>query len=264
MKTTIHSRIGLRPRQYRCIMICLVLLPALFAAAVHGRANTMSDWKLLWEPSTATLPSPVKVPVGNLTGLGQDLENQEWLMIQTTFHQLFFKNSADPKKAANLARLLDGLYVFLDGRSPTKPEPPIRAFLVPAERGRSRCSPTSQAMRTGELGELAFLLTGLLHEETHLFNFAYLGEHAQGWWSGEFCCLYYQERARLEEAGQDLKNVIKAKLPQGPVAPLAELDRHGKNAFDEAMAAQFFFEEKYGREAMLDFRRECLIASKSR
>ncbi|HEY5912594.1 MAG TPA: STN domain-containing protein [Verrucomicrobiae bacterium] len=243
------------------ILPLVLLSGALFVAAANASSN---DWQRLWQPNKAAPPDPIKVRIGSLgDDLGRDLENQEWLMIPTRHHELLFQDSADRKKVAELWRLLDGLYVFLDGRSPAKPPTPIRAFLVPKERGRSRCSRASLAMRTGELGDLPFVLTSLLHEETHLFNFAFLGERAQSWWPGEFCCIYFQERALLEHEGRDLKQELKSRLPRGPVGPLAELDRHGKSAFDDALAAQFFLEEKYGKERLDEFRRRSLVASKA-
>ena len=240
---------------------CFILLS--FAISL-GTANASSnDWKQLWQPNKAALPSPVKVRTGSLGSLGQELENREWLMVPTRYHQILFQDSTDRKKVAELYELIDGLYVFLSGRNPAKPATPIRAFLVPNEWGQSRCSQTTPAMRTGDKGDVPFLLTSFLHEETHLFNFAFLGGKPQGWWSGEFSCIYFQERARLEHEGRDLKKEGQSRLPHGPVAPLAELDARGKSAFDEALAAQFFLEEKYGKERFDEFHRQCLLSSKA-
>jgi hypothetical protein len=230
------------------------------AAAGFAQAGK-NDWELLWQPNGAVLPSPSRVHIGSLGDLGADLENRDWLMVETRHHQLLFQDSIDRGKVAELYQLLDRLYVFLEGRSPAKPMTPLQVFLVPNQRGHSRCSPEFRAMRTGDQGELAFLLTSLLHEETHLFNFAFLGARAQGWWSGEFSCIYFQERARLQHEGRDLRQELRSRLPQGPLAHLADLDARGKSAFDEALAAQIFFEDKFGRERFDKFRRQSLLSA---
>ncbi len=240
----------------------VVLLAVL--AGVNGRAETnTNDWSLLWQPNGTTLPKPTKVHIGSLADLGPELENREWLMVPTRSHQLLFQDSTDRKKVAELYQLIDGLYVFLSGRSPARPTPPILAFLMPDEGGHSRCSRKIPAMRTGDQGEVPFLLTSFLHEETHLFNFAFLEGKAQGWWTGEFCCIYFQERARLEHEGKALKEELQTRLPRGPVAGLTELDAQGKAAFDEALAAFVFLEDRYGRASLNQFRRQCLIASRA-
>jgi len=237
---------------------------ALLVAGANGFAQTKTnDWKVLWQPTGAVMPEPSKVRIGSLKDLGPEVENREWLMVSTKYHQVLFQNSADRNKVAELCQLIDRLYIFVEGRSPAKPAGPIQAFLIPNERGRSRCSQNTPAMRTGELGDLSFLLTSLLHEETHLFNFAFLGGRPQGWWTGEFCCLYFQERGLLEHESQPVKQEIQSRLPRGPIARLTELDAHGKNAFDEALAVQFFLEEEYGRELLKEFRRQSLVASKA-
>jgi hypothetical protein len=233
-----------------------------FAADANPPAN---DWVTLWQRSDVAMPVPVTVRVGagELGGLGEDLENCDWQMVSTGHHQLYFQPSADRAKVAELYRLLDRVYVFLSGRNPAKPSTPIKAFLVPNERGHSRCSQSVSAMRTGEQGELPFLLTSLLHEETHLFNFAFLGRKPQNWWCGEFSCIYFQERARLDAEHRDLRKELSSRLPKGPIGPLAELDRHGKDAFDEAVAAMFFLEETYGCARFNDFRCQCLASAKA-
>ncbi len=243
--------------------LTIVALTTALAGADSFAQTNANDWKLLWQPSRAAMPEPSKVRIGGLADLGPEVENREWLMVRTKYHQVLFQNSADRNKVAELCQLIDGLYIFLEGRSPAKPAGPIQAFLIPNERGRSRCSQNTPAMRTGELGDLAFLLTSLLHEETHLFNFAFLGGRPQSWWAGEFCCLYFQERALLEHENRPPIQEVQSRLPRGPIAPLADLDAHGKKAFDDALAAQFFLEEKYGTERSKQFRRLSLLASKA-
>jgi hypothetical protein len=115
-------------------------------------------------------------------------------------------------------------------------------------------------MRTGADADAAFIVSSLMHEETHLFNFAFLGDSAQGWWTGEFSCIYHQERARLTKQGADLKSELSRRLPNGPLSSLEGL---GQPAFDSALSALYFLEETYGTARMIEFRRQCLISSKA-
>ena len=251
----------------------IVSPPAILALTLAGVSSLSADvadppaddWATLWQRSDVAMPAPVTehVGAGDLGGLGEDLENRDWLMVSTGHHQLYFQPSADRAKVSELYRLLDGVYAFLSGRNPARPSTPIKAFLVPNERGHSRCSQLVTAMRTGEQGELPFLLTSLLHEETHLFNFAFLGRKPQNWWCGEFSCVYFQERARLDAEHRGLRKELISRLPKGPIGPLTELDRRGKDALDEAVAAMFFLEETYGRARLNDFRRRCLASAKA-
>jgi hypothetical protein len=252
------------------LVVSLGAILTLGSAAGSGSAGDVAnppanDWVTLWQRSGVAMPAPVTVRVGagELGGLGEDLGNRDWQMVPTGHHQLYFQPSADRAKLAELHRLLDRVYDFLSGRNSANPPAPIKVFLVPNERGHSRCSQSVSAMRTGERGELPYLLTSLLHEETHLFNFALLGRKPQNWWCGEFSCVYFQERALADAEGQDLRKELRSRLPKGPIGPLAELDRHGKDALDEAVAALFFLEETYGRARFIDFRRQCLASAKA-
>jgi hypothetical protein len=105
-------------------------------------------------------------------------------------------------------------------------------------------------------------LTSLLHEETHLFNFAFLNEVRQGWWAGEFFCIYHQQRALWQAQGKNVKKEIASQLPNGPRCHLSEIGERGKQAFDEAISALYFFEQQYGRESLNSFRQACLEESK--
>jgi len=153
----------------------------------------------------------------------------------------------------------------LEGRSPAKfkPQIPIRAVIVPGQSGRSRCCWQANAVRTGDEGDLIFNMTSLLHEETHLFNMAFLVDKPQGWWSGEYACQYFQERARLTAQKKDIKKEIQGMLPKGPKGHLRQLDSLGKEAFDEAFSAYYFFEEKYDPNSFQRFRLACLEDAKA-
>ena len=217
------------------------------------------DWSIIWRRPT---PTPVSIEVKQLGGLGKDLENRKWLMISTDFHQIYYQPSTDKKKVSEVYYLIDNVYEFLKGRSPAKLKTPIKTFLVPNKRGRSRCDRTCNAMRTGDQGDILFIITSLLHEETHLFNFAFLGDVPQGWWAGEFTCIYFQQRALWQAQEKNIKTEISSRLPNGPRCRLHEMDKRGKEVFDEALSALYFFEEKYGLKKSQRFRQACLEASK--
>lgn len=233
-------------------------------ALVCAVAWTQPDeWSSLWSATSAALPAPVRVTVSALGDLGPELESSRWMMVSTKYHQIYYQESTDTKTVTAVYQAIDGLYDFLSRRSPANATPPVRVFLVPGERGKSRCSRQAVAMRTGADADAAFIVSSLMHEETHLFNFAFLGDRAQGWWAGEFSCIYHQERALLTSYGADLRNELARRLPRGPVGPLLSLEGPTQPAFDSAVSALYFLETTYGTARMIEFRRECLISSKA-
>jgi len=221
------------------------------------------DWHQLWTPDDSTLPKAVQVNVSVPKDLGADLESAEWSMVPTKYHEIYYQASTDMRTVVAVSRVIDHLYDFLARRSPTKATSPVRVFLVPGERGKSRCSAQAVAMRTGADADVAFIVSSLMHEETHLFNFAFLGGRAQGWWAGEFTCIYHQERALLTNRGADLKSELSRRLPNGPIGPLSSLEGPSQPAFDSALSALYFLEETYGAARMIEFRRQCLISSRT-
>ncbi len=218
-----------------------------------------NDWSVIWRRK---MPKPVTVEVGKIVNLGKNIGNRKWQMISTRYHQIHYQPSMDTKKLSEIYFLIDNVYEFLKGRSPTKLAVPIKVFLVPNVRGYSRCSKISNAMRTGDQGDSLFMLASILHEETHMFNFAFLGNSNQGWWTGEFFCQYFQNRALWDAQGKDIKKQIMSRLPTGPQCRLSEIGKKGKEAFEEAFSALYFFEEKYGRGKLNLFRRACLEKSR--
>jgi len=236
---------------------------ALVAFVSSVALSQPDDWHRLWIPSGSRLPDPVKVRVQSLGDLGSDLESDEWLMVSTKYHEIHYQPSIDMKMLADVYQVIDNLYEFLNRRSPVPAKSPIRVFLVPGQRGRSRVSPQAVAMRTGADAEATFVVGSLMHEETHLFNFAFLGQAAQGWWTGEFTCIYNQERARLTKLGVDPKSDVAHQLPNGPSGSLASLEGPNQAALTSAMSALYFLEETFGASRMIDFRRQSLISSKA-
>lgn len=217
-----------------------------------------NDWDSIW---LLTVPEPMTVEVNNLGDLGEELENRRWQMVATKYHQIHYQLSIDKRKVAEIYSRIDNLYRFLTECSPAKPQTPIRVFLVPDEFGHSRCSKISNAMRTGDEGDALFMLTSLLHEETHLFNFAFLNNMQQGWWAGEFSCIYFQQRALWQGQGKQVEQQIQNLLPDGPSCRFSEISSLGKQAFDEAISVLYFLEEQYGREKFIELRKALLADS---
>lgn len=214
-----------------------------------------NDWDSIW---LLTMPGPTAVEVNNLGDLGGELENRRWQMVATEYHQIHYQLSTDKKKVAEIYSRIDNLYRFLAERSPAELQIPIRVFLVPDEVGHSRCSKISNAMRTGDGGDALFMLTSLLHEGTHLFNFAFLNSMQQGWWAGEFSCIYFQQRALWQGQGKQVKQQIQNLLPDGPSCRFSEISSLGKQAFDEAISVLYFLEEQYGRTKFIELRKVLL------
>jgi len=242
---------------YLSVVAAVFICTARTACIANEQHN--DDWSIMWRQPT---PTPVAIQVKQLGGLGKDLENRKWLMISTDCHQIYYQPSTDKKKVSEVYYLIDNVYEFLKGRSPAKLKTPIKAFLVPNEWGRSRCDRTCNAMRTGDQGDILFIITSLLHEETHLFNFAFLDDVPQGWWAGEFTCIYFQQRALWQAQEKNIKTEISSRLPNGPRCRLHEMDKRGKEVLDEALSALYFFEEKYGLKKSQRFRQACLEESK--
>ena len=242
---------------YLSVVAAVFICTARTACTANEQHN--DDWSIMWRQPT---PTPVAIQVKQLGGLGKDLENRKWLMISTDCHQIYYQPSTDKKKVSEVYYLIDNVYEFLKGRSPAKLKTPIKTFLVPNEWGRSRCDRTCNAMRTGDQGDILFIITSLLHEETHLFNFAFLDDVPQGWWAGEFTCIYFQQRALWQAQEKNIKTEISSRLPNGPRCRLHEMDKRGKEVFDEALSALYFFEEKYGLKKSQRFRQACLEESK--
>ena len=242
---------------YLSVVAAVFICTARTACTANEQHN--DDWSIMWRQPT---PTPVAIQVKQLGGLGKDLENRKWLMISTDCHQIYYQPSTDKKKVSEVYYLVDNVYEFLKGRSPAKLKTPIKAFLVPNEWGRSRCDRTCNAMRTGDQGDILFIITSLLHEETHLFNFAFLDDVPQGWWAGEFTCIYFQQRALWQAQEKNIKTEISSRLLNGPRCRLREMDKRGKEVFDEALSALYFFEEKYGLKKSQRFRQACLEESK--
>jgi len=127
-------------------------------------------------------------------------------------------------------------------------------------------------MATGDLGSFECNLTSFLHEETHLFNWETLrriGGRCQGWWAGEFSCIYFQERAGFYRNGVDIRRQVLRWFPQEPRHQLTQLSRiadkegHSDELFHEAFAFLYFLEERFGPQRLLEFRTRMLQVAAS-
>lgn len=228
------------------------------AAGQNGESGGGDDWEDIF---LLEMPEAKVVEVGTLGGLDKKLENRKWLMVETKYHQIHYQQSTDKQKVAEVYSHIDNVYKFLAGRSPAKLKAPVKVFLVPGEWGMSRCDRVNNAMKTGDKADAQFMLTSLLHEETHLFNFAFLGNVPQGLWTGEYSCQYFQRRALWQVQGKEVKGEIVTSLKDGPGCHLNEISSLGNKAFNEAMSVLYFLEELYGRGKMIELRKGFLEES---
>jgi aminopeptidase YwaD len=228
-----------------------------------------ANWGRIWVPNNVDLSKPRQEYVKSVGTLGNDLAGKKWQTVSTKYNLIHYQNTIDKAKLKQVAQCLDDLYEFLKLWNPNAPDVPIKTFLVPDERGRSRCCKETNSMRTGDKGDAAFITTSLLHEETHLFNFAYLNKQPQGWWAGEFSCVYFQERARLEAEHADIRRHVKSILPDGPKTSLGGIAPDANKKIDdyilgEAFSAMYFLHSKYGDQKLREFRTECLRLAKTK
>ena len=183
----------MRPTTSAVVLVFLCLA----AAAARGEAADIpgkrAAFASLWVPRAIDMSKPRREFVENVGFSGKDLEGKEWLVISTKYNKIYYQNSIDQIKLRQVVRYVDNVYDFLKSWSPASPEIPIKSFLVPDEEGNSRCFFNTNSMRTGDKGDVVMIITSFLHEETHLFNNAYLGKLEQGMWTGEFTCHYFQQ-----------------------------------------------------------------------
>lgn len=225
-------------------------------------AGASNNWSDLCDPKKVDLSQAKQEYVKSVKDLGDDWIARQWQVLDTQYHRVYYDSSIDHVKLAHVAGCLDNLYEFLQGWFPTRSEVPIRTFLIPNQYAHSRCSFKSNAMRTGDKGNAVTMITSLLHEEVHLFNFSYLGKPGQGWWAGEFSCLYFQNRLKLEAMGKDVRGSILAKLPNGPGCHFGKITDNAKQRFEQAFSAMYFLHTAYGDHKFCQFRIACLRSAK--
>lgn len=227
--------------------------------------NQFLEWEDLWIPRPAPDREVRREYVTGIIDLGEDIAGKEWRVVSTQYHDVYYMPSMDPDKLEQLLSWLDNIYAFLTPWSPAPLATPVRVFLIPGQWAHSRCSFKDHAMRTGDVAPAEFLLTSLLHEETHLFNFAYLGGLGQGCWAGEFSCQHFQLRAGIErEGGQVLQEIVTRELPWGPSCKFGQIALDYTKHFPEAFSALYFLHEAYGADQLVRLREAWLKAAKER
>jgi aminopeptidase YwaD len=245
----------------------IVLVYSAFAA-VRGHAADAPDKRpssaALWVSRAIDQSKPNREKVENIGPLGSDLEGKDWLVISTKYNKIYYQDSIDKTKLEQIVRYVDNVYDYLKSWSPACPEIPIKSFLVPNELAHSRCCFETNSMRTGDQGDVITIITSFLHEETHLFNDAYIGKAGQGVWAGEFTCHYFQQRAKLEAKKSDVKRYVKSSLPDGPKRLLGNIGSEGSALFHEAFSVMYFMHKTYGDESFYKFRLECLRQAKTK
>ena len=117
------------------------------AIATILTAKGGDDWSALCIPRKVDLSQARQEFVKSAGDLGDDLTGKQWQILETKYHRVYYTSSTDPVKLAQVVGCLDNLFVFLGKWYPTKPDVPIKTFLVPGQYGRSRCS-YRNAMRT--------------------------------------------------------------------------------------------------------------------
>ena len=242
-----------------------------FAQPVAGGTSSMSEpnqfleWEDLWIPRPAPDREVRREYVTGIIDLGEDIAGKEWRVVSTQYHDVYYMPSMDLDKLEQLLNWLDNIYAFLTPWSPAPLATPVRVFLIPGQWAHSRCSFKDHAMRTGDVAPAEFLLTSLLHEETHLFNFAYLDGLGQGCWAGEFSCQYFQLRAGIErEGGKVLHEIVTRELPWGPSCKFGQIALDYTKHFPEAFSALYFLHEAYGADQLVRLREGWLKAAKER
>ena len=202
-------------------------------------------WKNLWKPK--------KCDLSNVQTIVED--GKKWNNVSTRYFEFHFTETSNRKKVRQLASAMDNLYMFLHERTGRDIPYPIKAYLIPEQYGRSRCDFQTMSIYTGDEGDFEFNLTSYMHEITHLFNKG----RVQNWWSGEFMCIYNQERMRLgEEAARRFFRKA-AERDTTRWDRVAEIDRSqltGKkwnNRLFLGAAIHYFVEETYGLEKLKEF-----------
>jgi len=262
-------------RQTRLLLSVLLVLvfgslrsiaqPAARPTSFTSESNQLLEWERLWTPHPVPNRRVRREYVTGISDLGEDIAGKEWRVVATQYHDVYYMPSMDPDKLEQLLSRLDNIYAFLAPWSPAPLTTPVRVFLIPGQWAHSRCSVKDHAMRTGDVAPAEFLLTSLLHEETHLFNFAYLGGLGQGCWAGEFSCQYFQLRAGMEREGRRvLQEIVTKRLPWGPSCKFGQIALDCTNHFPEAFSALYFLDEAYGADQLVRLREAWLKAAKER
>ena len=243
-------------RLLSCLAMALLFWTTPSVAKDHGPGATPAsrstgDWAIFFRTYPVSI-SPTQVQVTDMTGTL--VNNKTWTVIHTKYFDLHHQPTSDLEKVRRLARSMDSIYTFLQGRLGVKCPTPIKAFLVPDVVGHSVSYAKLNMVHTGDAGDYVLNMGSLLHECTHLFALQYLehGQHSK--WTGEYMCHYLQTRLRLVERGIDFKQQHRGSASRRPLPSLSALDRPGSSPdYSAAAMLYYFLEERYGADKLNDF-----------
>lgn len=204
-----------------------------------------AGWLALWTPE--------KRDISNVQTVTE--EGQKWNRISTKYFDLHFKDTANREEVLKLARTQDNVYRLLYERTGRDIPYPIKAYLMP-ERIGAHCDFETMSIYMTETGNLDSFISWYMHEVTHLFNKGKM----QNWWSGEFMCIYDQERSIHHEAGiwEFFKNAAETDTtPWNQVDDNMDRSKLPGEKWDnrlfKAAAIYYFIEETYGVKKLAEF-----------
>jgi len=249
------------------LLICLSMAALFWAsglAAQEARSGTpgtskiTGDWTTLFKTHPVSI-SPTQVQVTDMTGT--DVNDKTWTVVHTKYFDLHYQPTSDREKVKRLARSVDSIYIFLQGRLGVERPTPIKAFLIPDVVGHSVNYPKLNMVLTGDAGDYVLNMGSLLHECTHLFAHQYLEHGRRSKWTGEYMCHYLQARLRLMERGVDFKQQYRGSAAHRPLPSLSVLDGPGDSPdYSAAAMLYYFLEDRYGADKLNDFWRARLDA----
>jgi hypothetical protein len=251
------------------LLFCLATALLLWAnpsAAQEARSGApraskiTGDWAILFKSRPIAI-SPTQVRITDMAGA--DVNDKTWTVVHTKYFDLHYQPTSDQEKVRRLAKSMDSIYAFLQGRLGVERPFPIKAFLIPDVRGHSLSYPKLNMIRTGDAGNFILNMGSFLHETTHLFAHQYLEHGRRSIWVGEYMCHYLQTRMRLMGEGIDFMRQYRQRTASRELPSWSALDDPGDSPdYPAAAMVYYFLEEKYGADKLNDFWRERLEAGR--
>jgi len=261
------DRAGCRavPRLLSCLLVAFLFWANPSAAqeprSGGARASGITgDWAILFK--TQPIPvSPTQVRITDMAGT--DVNDKTWSVTHTKYFDLHFQPTSDREKVKRLAKSMDSIYTFLQGRLGVERTVPIKAFLIPDVKGHSLSYPKLNMILIGDAGNFILNMGSFLHETTHLFAHQYLEHGRRSKWTGEYMCHYLQARLRLLGEGIDFLQHYRENTAHRQLPSWSLLDDPGDHPdYPAAVMLYYFLEEKYGAGKLNDFWRERLEADR--
>ena len=253
------------PRLLSCLLVAFLFWanPSAAQEALSGAPHApkiTGDWAILFK----THPIPVSPTQVRITDMhGTDVNDKTWFVTHTKYFDLHFQPTSDPEKVKRLAKSMDSIYCFLQGRLGVARTVPIKAFLIPHAKLHSLSYPKLNMIRTGDEGNFLLNMTSFLHETTHLFAHEYLEHGKRSKWASEYMCQYLQTRLRPMEEGIDFRQRYRERTAHRELPSWSLLNDPGDSPdYAAALMVYYFLEEKYGAGKLNDFWRERLEADR--